>query len=81
MSSRYYRSRPLFVAAEKKKIDRQYKLSSECLQWSVMQYTIVRPAISIAGIITEKYNVLCTSSWSYKYANVYLASVDFVSIS
>ena len=29
------------------------------LQWAVLQYCIFRPLISLAGIITEKYNVLC----------------------
>ncbi|KAF8311482.1 DUF300-domain-containing protein [Clavulina sp. PMI_390] len=51
------------------------------IKWSVLQYTIFRPAISIAGIVCQKYNVLCDSSWSYKYASVWLTSVDFVSIS
>jgi len=51
------------------------------VKWTVLQYTIFRPAISIAGIITEKYNVLCTSSWSYKYAYVWLTAADTVSIS
>lgn len=51
------------------------------LKWSVVQYCIVRPAISIAGIVTEYYEVYCPSSWSYRYANVYLASIDFIAIS
>ncbi|KAI0291173.1 DUF300-domain-containing protein [Multifurca ochricompacta] len=52
------------------------------LKWSVMQYVIVRPAVSIAGIICQHYNVLCASgSYSVHFAEVYLDSVDFVSIS
>jgi len=51
------------------------------VKWSVMQYVLIRPAITIAGIICQHYNVLCASgSFSIHYANVYLESVDFVSI-
>lgn len=50
------------------------------LKWSVVQYCLLRPAISVAGIVTEYYEVYCSSSLSYKYAYVYLTAVDFVSI-
>ncbi|KAH9168370.1 organic solute transporter Ostalpha-domain-containing protein [Lactarius sanguifluus] len=52
------------------------------LKWSVMQYVVIRPAVSIAGIICEAFHVLCASgSYSVHYADVYLESVDFISIS
>ncbi|KAG2753785.1 DUF300-domain-containing protein [Suillus brevipes Sb2] len=52
------------------------------LKWSVLQYVIIRPAVSIAGIICQIYNVLCESGpYSIYFANVYLEAVDFVSIS
>jgi len=52
------------------------------VKWSVLQYVIVRPAVSIAGIITQAFNVLCESAgYSVHFANVYLEAVDFVSIS
>ncbi|KAI0059151.1 DUF300-domain-containing protein [Artomyces pyxidatus] len=52
------------------------------LKWSVLQYVIIRPAISIAGIITQAYGVLCESgSYTIHFAKVYLDSIDFVSIS
>ncbi|KAI9508983.1 DUF300-domain-containing protein [Russula earlei] len=52
------------------------------LKWSVMQYVLIRPIISIAGIICEHYNVLCPSGpYSVHFAEVYLESIDFVSIS
>ncbi|VDB86045.1 unnamed protein product [Peniophora sp. CBMAI 1063] len=52
------------------------------LKWSVLQYVIIRPAISIAGVITQAYGVLCESgSYSVFFAAVYLDSIDFVSIS
>lgn len=51
------------------------------VKWSVVQYCFVRPALSIAGIITEYYNVLCESTYSYQYAYVYITAVDFTSIS
>ncbi|ETW76861.1 hypothetical protein HETIRDRAFT_442143 [Heterobasidion irregulare TC 32-1] len=52
------------------------------VKWSVLQYVIVRPAVSIAGIICEKYKVLCESgSYNVHFAKVYLDAIDFVSIS
>ncbi|RDB25344.1 hypothetical protein Hypma_007883 [Hypsizygus marmoreus] len=52
------------------------------VKWAVLQYVIVRPAVSIASIICEAFNVLCPSEgFSPKYANVYLSAIDFVSIS
>ncbi|TFY57819.1 hypothetical protein EVJ58_g6792 [Rhodofomes roseus] len=51
------------------------------LKWSVLQYVIIRPAISIAGIICQAYGVLCESGpWSFKTANSYLEVIDAVSI-
>ncbi|KAG8746444.1 hypothetical protein FRC10_004883 [Ceratobasidium sp. 414] len=51
------------------------------IKWSVLQYVIIRPAVSIAGIVCQALGVLCQSSWSYKHPGVYLSAVDFVSIS
>ncbi|ELU41327.1 hypothetical protein AG1IA_04662 [Rhizoctonia solani AG-1 IA] len=51
------------------------------IKWSVLQYVIIRPAVSIIGIICEALHILCQSSWSYKHPSVYLTAVDFVSIS
>ncbi|KAJ3932140.1 MAG: DUF300-domain-containing protein [Lentinula lateritia] len=52
------------------------------LKWAVLQYVILRPAISITGIICQAFNVLCESSgFNVHYANVYLEAVDFVTIS
>ncbi|KAK0544752.1 hypothetical protein OC846_005938 [Tilletia horrida] len=51
------------------------------LKWAVLQYVIVRPALSIAGIILQYYDLLCTQTYSYKYGEVYIAAIDFVSIS
>ncbi|KAF6754667.1 organic solute transporter Ostalpha-domain-containing protein, partial [Ephemerocybe angulata] len=52
------------------------------VKWSVMQYIIVRPAASVAGIVCEHYHVLChTEGYSLKYASVYIESINFVSIS
>lgn len=51
------------------------------LKWSVLQYVIVRPLASIAGIICEAYGVLCESAgFDYHWANVYIEAIDFVSI-
>jgi len=52
------------------------------VKWSVLQYVIIRPACSIAGIICEAFNVLCASGpYSVYFANVYLEVIDFISIS
>ncbi|CCO37959.1 Transmembrane protein 184C AltName: Full=Transmembrane protein 34 [Rhizoctonia solani AG-1 IB] len=51
------------------------------IPWSVLQYVIIRPLVSIIGIICEALHILCQSSWSYKHPSVYLTAVDFVSIS
>ncbi|KAI0276227.1 DUF300-domain-containing protein [Russula aff. rugulosa BPL654] len=52
------------------------------VKWSVMQYVVIRPAITVAGIICQHYNVLCVSGpFSVHYAEVYLDAIDFVSIS
>ncbi|WWC88208.1 uncharacterized protein L201_003113 [Kwoniella dendrophila CBS 6074] len=51
------------------------------LSFSVMQYVILRPLISIIGIICLYYGVLCPDEYSIHYAEVYLDAVDFVSIS
>ncbi|KAG1880953.1 organic solute transporter Ostalpha-domain-containing protein [Suillus subluteus] len=52
------------------------------VKWSVLQYVIFRPAVSIAGIVCQVYNVLCESGpYSIYFANVYLEAIDFASIS
>ncbi|KAF7315620.1 hypothetical protein MIND_00077400 [Mycena indigotica] len=52
------------------------------VKWSVLQYAILRPIVSIAGIICQAYNVLCESQgFNIHFASVYLEAVDFASIS
>ncbi|CAK5277873.1 unnamed protein product [Mycena citricolor] len=52
------------------------------VKWSVMQYVIVRPLVSVAGIICQAFGVLCESqSYNLRFASVYLSAVDFISIS
>ncbi|KAF8574754.1 DUF300-domain-containing protein [Ramaria rubella] len=51
------------------------------VKWSVMQYVIIRPAVSVAGIITQALGVLCTQSYSPQFAQVYITAIDFISIS
>ncbi|KAI0933206.1 hypothetical protein AcV7_004742 [Taiwanofungus camphoratus] len=51
------------------------------LKWSVLQYVIIRPVLSIVGIICQKKGVLCESGpWSFKTANAYIEVIDGVSI-
>ncbi|KAI0312274.1 DUF300-domain-containing protein [Amylostereum chailletii] len=52
------------------------------LKWSVLQYVVIRPAVSIAAIICEHYDVLCSSgSYNVHFAEVYLEAIDFISVS
>lgn len=54
------------------------------VKWAVMQYVILRPAVSIAGIICQAFGVLCEAGGfglnAIHFANIYLESIDFVSI-
>lgn len=51
------------------------------LKWAVIQYVIVRPTLSIIGIILESQELLCNNSMSPSYGHVYLLAIDFFSIS
>jgi len=52
------------------------------VKWFVLQYIIIRPAVSITGIICEKLKVLCQADgFSVHHASAYLDVIDFVSIS
>ncbi|KAF5349938.1 hypothetical protein D9756_009284 [Leucocoprinus leucothites] len=52
------------------------------VKWSVLQYVIIRPAASVAGIICEKYEVLCAQAgFSPRWANAYIECINFISIS
>ncbi|CDO76835.1 hypothetical protein BN946_scf185033.g32 [Trametes cinnabarina] len=49
--------------------------------WSVLQYVIIRPILSIFGIVCEYYGVLCESGpWSIRTAHAYITVIDGVSI-
>jgi hypothetical protein len=51
------------------------------LKWSVLQYVVIRPLVSIVGIICQTYGVLCEAAgFDFHWANVYLEIVDFISI-
>ncbi|KAI0367134.1 DUF300-domain-containing protein [Pilatotrama ljubarskyi] len=52
------------------------------VKWSVLQYVILRPLLSIAGIVCQYYGVLCESGpWSFRTAHAYITVIDGVSIS
>ncbi|KAF8476290.1 DUF300-domain-containing protein [Russula ochroleuca] len=52
------------------------------LKWSVMQYVLIRPIVTVVGMICQAYNVLCVSeSFNARFADVYLEAIDFISIS
>ena len=47
----------------------------------MLQYVIIRPAGSIAGIICEALDVLCESAgYSWRYASVWIEGINFASI-
>ncbi|KAJ7101482.1 organic solute transporter Ostalpha-domain-containing protein [Mycena belliarum] len=51
------------------------------VKWSVLQYVIVRPLVSIVGIVCQRLGVLCeTEGHNPHFASVYLSAADFVSI-
>jgi len=51
------------------------------VKWSVLQYMIVRIAASIAGVICERFDLLCEADgFSFRSADIYLAVITFVSI-
>ncbi|KAI0656125.1 DUF300-domain-containing protein [Cubamyces menziesii] len=51
------------------------------VKWSVLQYVIIRPLLSIAGIVCQYYGILCESGpWSFKTAHAYITIIDGVSI-
>ncbi|KDQ51733.1 hypothetical protein JAAARDRAFT_139797 [Jaapia argillacea MUCL 33604] len=52
------------------------------LKWSVLQYVIIRPLVSVVGIVCQAYNVLCEAGgFNFHFADAYLEIVDFISIS
>lgn len=52
------------------------------VKWSVLQYIIIRPLVTVIGCICQAYNVYCESEgFDWHYANAYLEVVDFISIS
>lgn len=53
----------------------------QALKWSVLQYSLFRPLISVAGVVTEYYHVLCPTGYSIYFAAIYLDAFDFISIS
>ncbi|KAI0086030.1 DUF300-domain-containing protein [Irpex rosettiformis] len=51
------------------------------VKWSVLQYVIIRPLLSIVGIIAQAKGVLCESgSWSFHTAKAYITLFDAISI-
>ncbi|KIL60225.1 hypothetical protein M378DRAFT_951421 [Amanita muscaria Koide BX008] len=52
------------------------------VKWSVLRYAIIRPLGTIAGIICERYGVLCGSAgFNIHFASVWIQAIEFVSIS
>ncbi|KZT32287.1 DUF300-domain-containing protein [Sistotremastrum suecicum HHB10207 ss-3] len=52
------------------------------IKWAVLQYVIVRPLVSLAGIITNAEGLYCESGgYNIHFAYAYLEGVDFISIS
>ncbi|KAJ2608378.1 hypothetical protein EV177_005013 [Coemansia sp. RSA 1804] len=51
------------------------------LKWGILQYVIISPIETIVTIITHANGVYCPDSMRPKYAHIWLAIVDFISIS
>ncbi|KAF8232721.1 DUF300-domain-containing protein [Tricholoma matsutake] len=49
------------------------------IKWSVMQYTIIQPIICVISVVTQSFNLLCISSFSPRFANMYLTIVSLLS--
>jgi len=51
------------------------------IKWAVLQYVVIRPAVSIVGIITNALGIYCESGgFNPHFAYAYLEGVDFISI-
>lgn len=54
------------------------------VKWAVLQYVVLRPLVSITGIICQVFGVLCESAGftlnAVHFANIYLEIIDFFSI-
>ncbi|CAO1632082.1 unnamed protein product [Jaminaea pallidilutea] len=50
------------------------------VKFSVTQYCVIRPLLSIAAIVLQSQELLCDESLSYKYGHVYILAIDFASI-
>ncbi|ORY62878.1 organic solute transporter Ostalpha-domain-containing protein [Leucosporidium creatinivorum] len=51
------------------------------VKWSVLQYALLKPLISLAAVACEALGVYCGTSWSFRFASVYLFIIDFISLS
>ncbi|THH10913.1 hypothetical protein EW145_g981 [Phellinidium pouzarii] len=50
-------------------------------QWSVMQYVVVRPLVSIIAIICQAKNILCENAgFNFHFAYAYIEIIDCISI-
>ncbi|KAG8986310.1 hypothetical protein FRB90_004080, partial [Tulasnella sp. 427] len=50
------------------------------VKWAVLQYAIIKPLLSVIGIITEAAGVLCEGTYSVHFASGYLRVVDVISM-
>jgi hypothetical protein len=50
------------------------------LKWGILQYTVIQPFLTVIGVIAHTQNKYCPESLSPKYANVYILSINFVSV-
>lgn len=51
------------------------------LKWGILQYVIVKPALTIVTIITHANGVFCPDSMRPKYAHMWVSIVGFISVS
>lgn len=52
----------------------------ETVKWCVLQYVVIEPLLAVVSVVLEATGHLCPDSWSLKFGHIYLAFVEFVSI-
>ncbi|KAF9430512.1 hypothetical protein BGZ94_006458 [Podila epigama] len=51
------------------------------MKWGILQYVVIKPTVALLSCVLHYYGLLCPTSYSWHFANVYLTSVNFVSAS
>lgn len=52
----------------------------ETLKFSILQYAVIEPISAIVAVVLQATGHLCTLSYSFKFGHIYLAIIDFISV-